>query len=259
MFSLLFFFCSCSSEPISVNQEKAPSFTERSMSSAMWNASSLETYQRKVDDIVAFNKKKIASRPLEKPLLFVLGSSSSGGGTRGNNMRFWPEILKKDLQQVHVQSLARGGATTWHMRKVLEGLNTKADVCILYMGYNDRQTKSPRQSIAALEQKKTPQKGGFVAWVSPSEQKENLETMKNWCSHLLLVREYVQERRKERDPYAPVFSSVEQDGTVRAFDPAPIFDKEPSKVVMMDNIHPTPFGHQILADAIKEQIADWLP
>lgn len=250
-----FFFC-CAPNPTSVHEEQKPSFTERSVSSAIWNSTSMETYQRKVEDIIAHNKKKIADRPIEKPLLLILGSSSSGGGTRGNNMRFWPEILKRDLTKVYVQSLARGGATTWHMRKVLEGLHTKADICILYMGFNDRQTKSPLQTIAQREQDESPKQDGFVAWVSPREQQKNLEAMQGWCENLLLVREYVQERKRAKDPYANVFSSVHE---ARFFDPTPLFEKEPPKVVMMDNIHPTPFGHQILADAIKLQIKDWLP
>jgi phospholipase/lecithinase/hemolysin len=38
-----------------------------------------------------------------------------------------------------------------------------------------------------------------------------------------------------------------------------MFSKEEPKIVMMDNIHPTPFGHQLLAEEIIKQISDWLP
>lgn len=171
-------------------------------------------------------------------------------------MKFWPEILRTELSNIHVQSLARGGATTWHMRKAVEGLKHKADICILYMGYNDRQKKSPKQSIAQLEQGVAPTTEGFVAWVSPQEQKENLEGIQKYCTHFLLVREYVHGESRVRDPYRSVFSSIEG---ARYYDPFSLFSKEDPKIVMMDNIHPTPFGHQILAEQIREQIVDWLP
>ena len=58
------------------------------------------------------------------------------------------------------------------------------------------------------------------------------------------------------DPYENVFRTVEN---TRYFDPASMFKKEDPKIVMMDNIHPTPFGHQILAEAIQKEIRDWLP
>ena len=171
-------------------------------------------------------------------------------------MKFWPEILRRDLPNVHVQSLARGGATTWHMRKAVEGLNIKADICILYMGYNDRQQKSPKQSIAQLEKGIAPSTDGFVAWVSPQEQRENILGLQKYCQKFLLVREYVQGQKLRRDPYEKVFQGVPD---TRFFDPAAMFTKEDPKIVMMDNIHPTPFGHQILAQKIQENITDWLP
>jgi len=251
----LFFFISCSQEA-NVEEEKPSGLIERSMSSAMWKAASIETYEKKVQEIVATNQSVLAKRDTSKPLLLILGSSSSGGGTRGNNMKFWPEILRRDLSKVHVQSLARGGATTWHMRKAVEGLDIKADICILYMGYNDRQEKSPKQSIAQLEQGLIPKKDGFVAWVSPKEQKENIFGIQKYCANFLLVREYVQGQKLRNDPYVEVFQTVQN---TRYFDPTSMFRKEDPKIVMMDNIHPTPFGHQLLAQAIQKEIQDWLP
>lgn len=256
MFCFLSIFLSCADHEPKKEQEKSSGLVERSMSSAMWNASSIETYQKKVQEIVSAHQKSLEKRDRSKPLLLVFGSSSSGGGTRGNNMKFWPELLRRDLTKVHVQSLARGGATTWHMRKAVEGLNIKADICILYMGYNDRQEKSPKQSIAQLEQGIAPSKDGFVAWVSPQEQRDNILGMKNYCARFLLVREYAQGQKLRNDPYAKVFQKVP--GT-RYFDPASMFTKEDPKIVMMDNIHPTPFGHQLLAEKIQEEIQDWLP
>ena len=171
-------------------------------------------------------------------------------------MKFWPEILRRELKTVHVQSLARGGATTWHMRKVVEGLGIKADICILYMGYNDRQKKSPKQSIAMLEQGIEPSNNGFVAWVSPQEQRDNILGMQKYCSNFLLVREYVQGHAFRNDPYANVFPEIPN---TRYLDPSSMFSKEEPNIVMMDNIHPTPFGHQILAQRIQKEIRDWLP
>ena len=253
IWSIILFF-SCTQE---TNEQKKPSgLMERSMSSAMWNAASIDTYQKKVQEIVDAHQESLAKRDRSKPLLLVFGSSSSGGGTRGNNMKFWPEILRRDLTKVYVQSLARGGATTWHMRKSVEGLNQKADICILYMGYNDRQEKSPKQSIAQLEQGVAPKKDGFVAWVSPQEQKDNILGIQKFCSNFLLVREYVQGQNFRNDPYDRVFQTIEN---TRYFDPAAMFNKEDPKIVMMDNIHPTPFGHQLLAQAIQKEIQDWLP
>ncbi len=255
LWKLILFF-SCTQQEPNVEQEKSSGLIERSMSSAMWNTASIDTYQKKVQEIVEANQSALSKRDSTKPLLFIFGSSSSGGGTRGNNMKFWPEILRRELPKLHVQSLARGGATTWHMRKVAEGLNIKADICILYMGYNDRQEKSPKQSIAKLEEGIPPKKEGFVAWVSPQEQKENLLGMQKFCTNFLLVREYVQGQKNRHDRYGTVFQTVPN---TRYFDPTTLFTKEDPKIVMMDNIHPTPFGHQILADAIQKEIQDWLP
>ena len=257
MFWSLYILFSCSNQNSQVPEKQESSgFIDRSMSSVMWSSASIETYQKKVQEIVDANQSSLEKRDRSKPLLFVLGSSSSGGGTKGNNMKFWPEILRRDLNNVHVQSLARGGATTWHMRKVLEGINIKADICILYMGYNDRQQKSPKQSIAQLESAKTPTTEGFVAWVSPAEQRDNILGMQAFCSNFLLVREYVQFENLRNDPYVKILQNIPN---TRYFDPSSMFSKEEPKIVMMDNIHPTPFGHQLLAQEIQKEIQDWLP
>ena len=256
MFYFLLLCVSCSSQDSSPQAKQESSFVERSVSSAMWNVASIETYQKKVDEIIGAHQATLSRRDVRVPLLLVLGSSSSGGGTKGNNMKFWPEILRRELPNVHVHSLARGGATTWHMRKVMEGLEVKADICIVYMGYNDRQQKSPKQSIAQLEEGQAPKTKGFVAWVSPQEQKRNLEGIQKYCTNILLVREYVQEKKNIRDPYKNIFSSIKG---ARTYDPFSMFSKEEPKIVMMDNIHPTPFGHQLLAEEIIKQMSDWLP
>ena len=228
----------------------------RSMSMAMWKTTSIQTYQKKIDEMHKYHQKKLATKD-ERSLLLVLGSSSSGGGTRGNNMKFWPEILRERLKKhTRVHSLAQGGATTWHMKHLVQKIGIKADICILYMGFNDHQEKSPRQSIAELERGAEPQASGFVPWVYPEEQKENIQDMVPYCTKFLLVHEYSLQKERIPKGYQSVFSSV---AGAKSYDPADIFRAQPTDSVMMDTIHPTPYGHTLLEEGIYEQIKEWLP
>ena len=142
------------------------------------------------------------------------------------------------------------------MKHLVQKLAITADICILYMGFNDRQEKSPRQSIAELERGAAPQASGFVPWVYPEEQKENIQALVPHCSRFLLVHEYSLQNERMPKGYRGVFSSI---SAAKSYDPAEIFRSQPRDSVMMDTIHPTPYGHTLLADGIYEQIKEWLP
>ena len=263
MLSLFYLACTTpqtSSEQQAVVFSRAPKsgqpFAARQMAQAMWKTTSHETYLKKIRNMVADHKRRIPSKQSGRPRLIIMGSSSSGGGTPGNNMKFWPEILSMKLDKVSVYSLAEGGATTWHMNKVMQQLNIQAEICIVYMGFNDRQEKSPLQSIAELEQGLTPQGAGFVPWVYPEEQKENLEAIAQRCKKMLLVKEYALDQLPKGSPYLSVFESVT---AAKVYDPSALFQGQPQESVMMDKIHPTPYGHTLLADAIINEIKPWLP
>ena len=89
------------------------------------------------------------------------------------------------MPNYHVQSLALGGATTWHISKILQKLGVKAEYCILYSGHNDRMQSSPRQSLAQLEKGIQPQSSGFTPWVL------FLNYRHTWISWPIIVTRYL--------------------------------------------------------------------
>ena len=244
-----------SQRTVSVKPKPNQGKTADSMSAALWASSSIDTYLSKVDDIVRHYDASLKKRPRQKPLVLVLGSSSTGGRTIPNNMKFWPGRLQDKKNTVHIQSVAWGGATTWHMRKVVEKLNLTADICILYMGHNDMQEKSPRQTIAELEQGLAPTGYGFVSWVSLPEAKKNIEVIKTRCTQVLVMPEFSLSTKRESARYAKMLQTV---SGVRFRDPRPLLERQDPSFIMQDDIHLTPPGHEMLADFVYNEIKDWL-
>ncbi|MBM76489.1 MAG: hypothetical protein CMK59_13870 [Proteobacteria bacterium] len=218
----------------------------------MWQAMSLERYLEKVDRAEAFYEPILKKKDSSKPLIVVLGGSSSGGMRRPDEPTlFWPDWLAKGLPNYEVQSLAFGGATTWHLNKLMERLDVRAHTCILYAGHNDRMRSAPKQSLGSLERKEDPQTQAFAYWVDVDDAHVYLDEMALRCGYLVAMEEY-------RHP---------DDGEVKAFarllmrhpkvvhlEAVHFLDKYGPKVVLQDQIHLNPYGHEILGSWIAEEL-----
>ena len=103
--------------------------------------------------------------------------STSGGDSiiQSPKMQFWPLVLQQELPEAHVQSIAIGGATSWHMKHAFQQLNIKPDVCVFYMGHNDSMRQAPRQTLAQMENQEKPTSGEFVRWVTLPEASRGQE------------------------------------------------------------------------------------
>ena len=146
------------------------------------------------------------------------------------------------MPDYEVQSLAFGGATTWHLTKLVERLDVRAHTCLLYAGHNDRMRSAPRQSLGSLERQEEPQTEAFAYWVDVEDADDYLTQLAQRCGYLVAMEEY-------RFP---------DDGEVKAFarllmrhrdvvhlEAVKHLDTYGPKVVLQDQIHLNPYGHEI--------------
>jgi hypothetical protein len=221
----------------------------------LWSTMDIEKYRAKTTDAAKRYAGSFRGRDSSRPLVVALGSSSSGGfsGTQDPNARFWPSVVQDGHPHLDVVSLAVGGATTWHMGGLLDELDIQPAVCILYIGHNDGQRSSPRQSLASLERGEVPQDDGFVAWVSLDEARQNIEKMKLRCSHVLAMQEYSVGNERQMEEYAKMLSRIS--GITYADGAAQL--ESQSIQVMHDEIHPNNQGQHILGLFVSEKIQSW--
>ena len=218
----------------------------------MWQAMSLERYLEKVDRAEGFYKPLLKRLDSTKPLIVVLGGSSSGGMRRPDETTdFWPDWVRKKLPEYEVQSLAFGGATTWHLNKLMDRLDVRAHTCLVYAGHNDRMRSAPRQSLGSLERKEDPQTEAFAYWVDVDDADAYLTDLAQRCGYLIAMEEY-------RFP---------DDGEVKAFarllmrhrdvvhlEAVKYLDTYGPKVVLQDQIHLNPYGHELLGSWVAQQL-----
>ncbi len=224
----------------------------------LWKTMSIETYMKKVDEIVQNHDRYFKERDTKVPLVVVLGSSSSGGQSsiQTKGMSFWPKLVQKEFPSVHVRSIAWGGATTWHMKKALKKLQIRPDICILYMGHNDVMSKSPRQTLASLEKGEEPKSKNFVQWVSYSEAKQNVEEMSDICTHFLGMQEF--RDGNVHNSTEDYITALKMSQGVTYADPMTVFSKHEKEKILSDQIHLHQFGHQVLAEFVIEKINPWI-
>lgn len=218
------------------------------VAAALSRTVTVDTFRVKVDDAVAAYGPRLAARPADKPLVLALGSSSSGGNTAG---RFWPQVLQEELPEVHVQSLAWGGATTWHVRHILEGLDAHADACVLYMGHNDLMNTSPGRSLAAMEAGAPAEGGHFVPPVPLEDARANLTAIAERCGVLLAMQEHSMEQAALLSGYADMLRAhprvVYRDGAAE-------LAKLPAAVAMVDPVHPSLRGQEVLGRYVAGEL-----
>ncbi len=193
---------------------------------------------RKVEQAISnFKAQKL---PEHHPRVVALGSSSSGGGTSG---RFWPQILQEKLPNAQVVSLALGGSTSWHMRRILETLDLRPELCILYMGHNDQVPSFPGIGIAGLMRGDSPDPDHWVPPVTLAEAADNVNAMASRCGAFVGVSEYAKGREPAVLAYAEMLASVPG---IRVLDAASMFRGLPASA-MLDDVHPSPAGQERLA------------
>ncbi|MCB9745883.1 MAG: SGNH/GDSL hydrolase family protein [Alphaproteobacteria bacterium] len=209
---------------------------------------SLETFLQKVDDAEAYYRPRLEAIPADgRPLVLALGSSSTGGNSHG---RFWPEVVGELVPEAHVMRMAWGGMTTWHVRHLLDRLEPEADVCVLYMGHNDLTPTSPGGSLASFEAGDKPQ-GGFVAPVPLEDAQANLSAIATHCGVLLALDERSMEAQ---DRQAAFKAMLQAHPDLRYADGSATLEALPDAVGMIDPVHPSPKGHQVLGEFIAEQV-----
>ncbi len=206
----------------------------------------LDAYERKVDQALEFYGPQLRARPAGKPLIVTLGSSSTGGN---NPKGFWPETLGRELPEAHVQTLAWGGATSWHMRRILDGLAVRADACVIFMGHNDTLPSVPGQSIGSLERGEPPYSTVFVPPVPLDEAEENLVAMAEHCALFVGMEEYSIGREEDLGDYAALMDRLPQ---VLYLDVASTLRARPESQVMIDSVHPSPVGQQLIGRQVAE-------
>lgn len=196
---------------------------------------------------------RLQERPTHRRLVVVLGSSSSGGGMSGG---FWPDVLQVERPDLYVVSAAEGGATSWHMRKVVQGLPTRPDLCIAYLGHNDTLPSFPGLSLAELEGGLEPRSTAFVPPVSREEARENFVAMVAGCQRLLAMQEHARGREPTLASYAAMLREVP--GLSYA-DGAAALAAAPPALTMIDDVHPTPSGQALLGRFVAERTLELLP
>jgi lysophospholipase L1-like esterase len=224
--------------------------TEKTIAHTTHALFDVTAYTQKVERAVAFYRDQIKQRPKNKTLIFVLGGSATGGMTH-QGQHFWPAYLQKKMPSYHIQSLALGGATTWHISKILQKLGVPAEYCILYSGHNDRMQSSPRQSLAQLEKGSLTKSSGFTSWVLPSEIPNNLDVMANYCGKIFAMEEYVV---SDAEPLNDFIRALKKHPKVTYISISKELAKKERKRIMRDNIHFYPYGHEIFADILYQKL-----
>ena len=250
--SIVLYICGCTTTDTKLQKEESsPPLSEQAFAHTTHSLMDISSYTKKVERAVSFYRDNVRNRPnKKKPLILILGSSSTGGMSH-QNRHFWPSYLQKKMPNYHIQSLAVGGATTWHIAKILHLVGVKAEFCILYAGHNDRMESAPRQSLAQLEQGLTPQKSGFTTWVTPKELIKNLDTMSNYCGKIFGIDEYVV---PNKNPLTNYIQALEQHPNVTYISVSKDLSTEDQKKIMRDKIHFQPYGHERFASLLSEKL-----
>ena len=238
--------------PPDETKSKTVSITEQTIAHTTHALVDMSTYEKKVDRAVTFYRQKLRHRPKNKALILALGGSSTGGMSN-QDYHFWPAYLQKKMPQYHIQSIAVGGATTWHIAKILQRLGVHAEYCILYAGHNDRMQSSPRQSLAQLEHGKAPNQSGFTSWVLPSEIPQNIDTISNFCENIFGMEEYVV---SDAEPLDDFIKALQNHPKVTYIAITKELAQKNSKTIMHDNIHFRPYGHEVFAEILFEKLQD---
>ncbi|MCP4807266.1 MAG: SGNH/GDSL hydrolase family protein [Proteobacteria bacterium] len=210
----------------------------------------IRAFENKVDEAVRFYGPSVRSP--RSPLVVTFGSSSSGGNQPAG---FWPDHLGRALPQAQVQTLAWGGATSWHMRSTLERLDIRPDVCVMYMGHNDTNLSVPGRSIAAIERGDAQTAEGFVAPVTLDEARDNAQALADRCDGLVIGGEYSVGREDDVNAWLAAVSQVE--GVV-VVDVSSVLKERPFDEMMVDAVHPSPEGQRRVAEVFAPAVESLL-
>jgi len=203
--------------------------------------------EQKVKAEVSRGRRDLARLSGDKPLIVAMGSSSSGGGTPG---RWWPVVLAEMLPKAEVLALTDGGATTWHLRQVLERLDLKPDACVFFFGHNDTLPTFPGITLKELMHDQKGRPGTWVAPVPIEDARENIEAMARRCARTIGMVEYSINRLDTMHAYAQMIKSIPG---VEYFDVIKLLSTKPVKEIMRDDVHPLFNGHQMIGEALARE------
>ncbi|MBM4365914.1 MAG: SGNH/GDSL hydrolase family protein [Deltaproteobacteria bacterium] len=201
--------------------------------------------RRKVESVVSRAQKEMIGEP-SRPWLFALGSSSSGGGTRGD---FWPSMLAEDFPDLALVNIAEGGATSWHMAEVIEALDARPRACVMYMGHNDVAPSLPGLTIAELVAGRLAE-GDWKAPVPPEDLGAVLARLSARCGTTLVLPEYEERASESMEAWAEAARAAPG---VHVRDPRPVLAAG-GPGFMIDEIHPSGAGQAALADYIAAEL-----
>ncbi|GEM_PF-5279668 len=207
---------------------------------------SLEVVTRKVAIAEASARALLRSRD-ERPLAVALGSSSTGGDGRQS---YWPAEVQRTLPELQVLNLAQGGATSWHMKELLERLDLRPDVCLFYMGHNDSMPGFPGITIRGLETG-AESSGGWIAPVPAADARANVAAIAARCGVTLAMAEYVRGQEPAMAAYASALEGIE--GVV-LLDAAGQLASLPARSAMIDTVHPSEQGHRALGRYVAGEL-----
>ena len=203
--------------------------------------------QRKVDAVVRRLQAEVGAGELRRPLILALGSSSSGGGTTG---RYWPQVVAEEIPAANVISAAAGGATSWHMRRIVEITRLRPDLCIFYMGHNDRLRTFPGLTIAQLEAGRVPMAGSWSSPVSLDEARANVTAISQACGATLAMEEHSRSLVEVMAAYGVMLASIPG---VRHADARGMLAAGSPSAIMLDDVHPSPRGQEMLGKFVAVQ------
>jgi lysophospholipase L1-like esterase len=218
------------------------------VASALEATMGIEAYRSKIETAVEYYSPQLARRDPDKPLVVTLGSSSTGGN---HPEGFWPGVLAEQLPEVYVQTLAWGGATSWHMVRILRAFDLRPDACVIYMGHNDTLHSMPGQSLASLERGDPPYSDTFVAPVPLPEARENLAEIGERCGLFVGMQEYSVGREAELAEYAALMEALPG---VHYLDVTPILSARPYSQMMVDPVHPSFAGQELIGARVAEEL-----
>ena len=211
----------------------------------------LDVVTRKVG-IAEQRARKLLQTRDGRPLVVALGSSSTGGDGR---QTYWPATVQAERPDLQVLNFAQGGATSWHMRQLLERLDLRPDACLFYMGHNDSMPGFPGITIRGLETG-ADASGGWVAPVPLEDARDNVAAIAQRCGSTLVMAEYVQGQEPMMAAYGQALADVPG---VTVVDAAAVLAALPARSAMIDTVHPSPQGHVVLGRFVAGELSALLP
>mgnify|MGYP001045075234 CR=1 FL=1 len=133
---------------------------------------------------------------------------------------------------------------------LLERLDLRPEVCVLYGGHNDRSPAFPGLTLAMVARGESARTSQRVPPVSLDELQANLEALGARCGSLYAMEELSLE---EREALAEVRSVMQQTPGVRWMDGAGRLEALGVDKALADTVHLSPDGHAALGALVADR------